>query len=180
MKSKIKEVSVIRIDQDLPRPSSVCFLVSILPHRMGYGMLVYCAASHYPQRRKFHGCGLCRHASNTASIKPILVRDILGACFVNDLGTVIALGLIFAPFTYKTIIFIVVTIFLFSSLHPMIMQSFDVSRIINRCHPRKMGSFHIAVLWVFLALWSGQRTSATRLCPLEWFWQKQWKKTVIL
>jgi len=33
-------------------------------------------------------------------------KGILGACFVNDLGTVIALGLIFAPFTYKTIIFI--------------------------------------------------------------------------
>jgi len=32
---------------------------------------------------------------------------ILGACFVTDLGTVIALGLIFAPFTYKTAIFVV-------------------------------------------------------------------------
>ena len=32
---------------------------------------------------------------------------ILGACFVTDLGTVIALGLIFAPFTYKTVIFVV-------------------------------------------------------------------------
>jgi Kef-type K+ transport system membrane component KefB len=31
---------------------------------------------------------------------------ILGACFVTDLGTVIALGLIFAPFTYKTVIFV--------------------------------------------------------------------------
>jgi Kef-type K+ transport system membrane component KefB len=33
-------------------------------------------------------------------------KGILGACFINDLGTVIALGLIFAPFTYKTAIFI--------------------------------------------------------------------------
>ena len=33
-------------------------------------------------------------------------KGILGACFVNDLGTVIALGLIFAPFSYKTFIFI--------------------------------------------------------------------------
>jgi Kef-type K+ transport system membrane component KefB len=32
---------------------------------------------------------------------------ILGACFVTDLGTVIALGLIFAPFTYKTVIFVI-------------------------------------------------------------------------
>ncbi len=35
-------------------------------------------------------------------------KGILGACFINDLGTVIALGLIFAPFTYKTLIFVVI------------------------------------------------------------------------
>jgi len=38
-------------------------------------------------------------------------KGILGACFVNDLGTVIALGLIFSPFTYKTIIFILASCF---------------------------------------------------------------------
>jgi len=38
-------------------------------------------------------------------------KIILAACFVNDLGTVIALGLIFSPFTIKTLIFIGVTIF---------------------------------------------------------------------
>jgi Kef-type K+ transport system membrane component KefB len=37
-------------------------------------------------------------------------KAVLAACFVNDLGTVIALGLIFAPFTIKTVIFIVSTI----------------------------------------------------------------------
>lgn len=40
-------------------------------------------------------------------------KGILGACFVNDLGTVIALGLIFAPFTFKTVIFIVICIVAF-------------------------------------------------------------------
>lgn len=35
-------------------------------------------------------------------------KGILGACFVNDLGTVVALGLLFAPFTYRTGIFLVV------------------------------------------------------------------------
>jgi glutathione-regulated potassium-efflux system ancillary protein KefC len=33
-------------------------------------------------------------------------KAVLAACFINDLGTVIALGLIFAPFTMKTLIFI--------------------------------------------------------------------------
>ncbi len=36
-------------------------------------------------------------------------KGILGACFVNDLGTVLALGFIFAPFTYKTGVFALVT-----------------------------------------------------------------------
>ncbi len=33
-------------------------------------------------------------------------KTVLAACFVTDLGTVLALGLIFAPFTYKTVIFV--------------------------------------------------------------------------
>ena len=33
-------------------------------------------------------------------------KTILAACFVTDLGTVVALGLIFAPFTLKTLIFL--------------------------------------------------------------------------
>jgi len=32
-------------------------------------------------------------------------KGILGACFVNDLGTVLVLGLMFAPFTWRTVIF---------------------------------------------------------------------------
>jgi Kef-type K+ transport system membrane component KefB len=33
-------------------------------------------------------------------------KTILAACFITDLGTVVALGLIFAPFTIKTLIFV--------------------------------------------------------------------------
>ena len=33
-------------------------------------------------------------------------KTILAACFITDLGTVVALGLIFAPFTMKTLIFV--------------------------------------------------------------------------
>ena len=36
-------------------------------------------------------------------------KGILGACFINDLGTVVALGLLFSPFTYKTVVFIAAT-----------------------------------------------------------------------
>lgn len=33
-------------------------------------------------------------------------KTVLAACFITDLGTVVALGLFFAPFTYKTAIFV--------------------------------------------------------------------------
>ena len=32
-------------------------------------------------------------------------KGILGACFLNDLGTVLALGIIFAPFSYRMVVF---------------------------------------------------------------------------
>jgi glutathione-regulated potassium-efflux system ancillary protein KefC len=50
-------------------------------------------------------------------------KAILAACFVNDLGTVIALGLIFSPFTVKTLIFIVVSIVVFAVL-PIVTPKF--------------------------------------------------------
>lgn len=40
-------------------------------------------------------------------------KAILAACFVNDLGTVIALGLIFSPFTIKTLTFAAVSVVVF-------------------------------------------------------------------
>jgi Kef-type K+ transport system membrane component KefB len=43
-------------------------------------------------------------------------KGILAACFVNDLGTVIALGLIFAPFTMRTLIFVGASIVVFAAL----------------------------------------------------------------
>jgi glutathione-regulated potassium-efflux system ancillary protein KefC len=40
-------------------------------------------------------------------------KAILAACFINDLGTVIALGLIFSPFTRKTVAFVLLSIVIF-------------------------------------------------------------------
>jgi Kef-type K+ transport system membrane component KefB len=54
-------------------------------------------------------------------------KGILGACFINDLGTVIALGLLFAPFTVKTLIFVVGSIIAFAALPtvtPRLLQMF--------------------------------------------------------
>ena len=43
-------------------------------------------------------------------------KAILAACFINDLGTVLALGLIFSPFTIKTLIFLGVSAVSFVAL----------------------------------------------------------------
>ena len=43
-------------------------------------------------------------------------KTVLAACFVTDLGTVVALGLIFAPFTFKTLLFLGVGIVVFGLL----------------------------------------------------------------
>jgi len=50
-------------------------------------------------------------------------KAILAACFINDLGTVIALGLIFAPFTSRTLVFVAVSIVVFGAL-PFITPRF--------------------------------------------------------
>jgi len=48
--------------------------------------------------------------------KTIYGKTVLAACFINDLATVLALGFIFAPFSYKTLIFVVVGIIVFAIL----------------------------------------------------------------
>lgn len=84
-------------------------------------------------------------------------KGILGACFINDLGTVVALGLIFSPFTLKTIIFIVLTI-LVVFLFPILTQ------IITKIYGNRTAA--IRIKWVSfvlfsmgaLALWSGSES----------------------
>jgi len=43
-------------------------------------------------------------------------KTVLAACFINDLGTVLALGFIFAPFTLRTLIFAATAIVVFAVL----------------------------------------------------------------
>jgi Kef-type K+ transport system membrane component KefB len=43
-------------------------------------------------------------------------KTVLAACFINDLGTVLALGFIFAPFTWHTLIFAAAAIAVFAVL----------------------------------------------------------------
>src|SRR6202522_1869188 len=71
-------------------------------------------------------CGVALSTTSVAVVYAVMLelgfntteygKAILAACFINDLGTVIALGLIFSPFTMKTLIFVLVGVVVFSVL----------------------------------------------------------------
>jgi Kef-type K+ transport system membrane component KefB len=71
-------------------------------------------------------CGVALSTTSVAVVYAVMLelglnrteygKVVLGACFINDLGTVIALGLIFSPFTIKTLIFVIVSILVFIAL----------------------------------------------------------------
>jgi glutathione-regulated potassium-efflux system ancillary protein KefC len=52
-------------------------------------------------------------------------KVVLAACFVTDLGTVVALGVIFAPFTYRTAVFVVVSVVAFTVMPWLTPRFFD-------------------------------------------------------
>jgi Kef-type K+ transport system membrane component KefB len=109
-------------------------------------------------------CGVALSTTSMAVVYAVMLetgfnrtdfgKGILGACFINDLGTVIALGLLFAPFTSKTVIFIVVTVLVLAIL-PF------TSRWLTRIYAYRTAA--IRTKWVILvlfglgalALWSG-------------------------
>jgi len=81
-------------------------------------------------------------------------KGILGACFVTDLGTVIALGLMFSPFTWKTAVFVLGCIVAFLLL-PLVTP-----RLINHFANRTAAFRTKWVLFILfglgsLALWAG-------------------------
>lgn len=109
-------------------------------------------------------CGVALSTTSMAVVYAVMLetgfnktdfgKGILGACFINDLGTVIALGLLFAPFTYKTVIFIAVMVFVLAILP-------STSRLLTRIYAYRTAA--IRTKWVILilfglgalALWSG-------------------------
>jgi Kef-type K+ transport system membrane component KefB len=109
-------------------------------------------------------CGVALSTTSMAVVYAVMLetgfnrtdfgKGILGACFINDLGTVIALGLLFAPFTHKTAVFIGVTGF------GLAILPFS-SRWLTRIYAHRTAA--IRTKWVILilfalgalALWSG-------------------------
>lgn len=81
-------------------------------------------------------------------------KAILAACFINDLGTVIALGLIFAPFTIRTVVFVGVSVLVFAIL-PWLTPRF-FKRYSNRVSELE-AKYLLLLLFGMggLAVWSG-------------------------
>jgi Kef-type K+ transport system membrane component KefB len=71
-------------------------------------------------------CGVALSTTSVAVVYAVMLelgfnvteygKSILAACFINDIGTVVALGLIFSPFTIKTLIFLVASVAAFAVL----------------------------------------------------------------
>jgi len=109
-------------------------------------------------------CGVALSTTSMAVVYAVMLesgfnktsfgKGILGACFVNDLGTVIALGLIFAPFTFKTGVFVGVCIVVFILLP-------HLTSTLTKIYANRTAA--IRTKWVLfilfglgaLALWSG-------------------------
>src|SRR5580704_2487679 len=88
-----------------------------------------CAAAYYVlgwEVRPSWLAGVALSTTSVAVVYAVMVeyglnktefgKLVLAACFINDLGTVLALGFIFAPFTLRTLIFSVVAVVVFAVL----------------------------------------------------------------
>jgi Kef-type K+ transport system membrane component KefB len=109
-------------------------------------------------------CGVALSTTSMAVVYAVMLetgfnktdfgKGILGACFVNDLGTVVALGLLFSPFTLRTVAFIAAMVFLIWAL-PV------TTEFLTRTYAKRTAA--IRTKWVVmvlfgmggLAMWSG-------------------------
>ncbi|HXG59651.1 MAG TPA: cation:proton antiporter [Thermoanaerobaculia bacterium] len=106
------------------KEASVLGIVAFLSPFLGCTALAYYGL-HWSARASWLA-GIALSTTSVAVVYAVMLefglnqteygKTLLAACFINDLGTVIALGLIFAPFTQRTLIFIVASVVLFAIL----------------------------------------------------------------
>jgi glutathione-regulated potassium-efflux system ancillary protein KefC len=149
LRTKIKEVTVVGF-------------ISFLAPFLGCTAIAYYGIGWNLQASWL--CGVALSTTSMAVVYSVMLetglnktgfgKGIMGACFITDLGTVIALGLLFAPFTYKTIVFIGVSAAVLTLLP-------YITRIITQVYANRTAA--IRTKWVMLilfglgalALWSG-------------------------
>lgn len=101
IRTKVKEVTVVG-------------LIGFLAPFLGCAAVARYALGWDPRASWL--CGVALSTTSMAVVYAVMLetgfnrtefgKGILGSCFINDLGTVIVLGLLFAPFTYKTVVFV--------------------------------------------------------------------------
>ncbi len=149
MRKKIREVSLIG-------------LIGFFAPFFGCAAVAYYVLHWNPQASLL--CGVALSTTSMAVVYAVMLetgfnktdfgKGILGACFVNDLGTVIALGLLFSPFTYRTFVFMIICIVVIGLLPYM-------THAMTRIYGNRTAA--IRTKWVMvvllglgaLALWSG-------------------------
>jgi len=130
LRNKVKEVSVVG-------------LAGFLAPFIGCSLAAYYVLGWNYQASLL--CGVALSTTSMAVVYAVMLetglnksefgKGILGACFINDLGTVIALGLLFSPFTYRTLVFIIASaLVLCSFLSPPSFRHLSSSL---RCLPER-------------------------------------------
>ncbi len=148
IKSKIREVTVIG-------------LIGFFAPFIGCSLIAYFLIGWNVQASLL--CGIALSTTSMAVVYAVMLeygfnkteygKGILGACFINDLGTVIGLGLIFAPFTYKTAVFIVVTVVMIFSL-PFLTRMLIENFAYKTAAIRAKWIIFVLMSMAVLALWS--------------------------
>jgi len=103
------------------KEATVVGLVSFLAPFLGSAAVAYYVLGWEPMAAWLAGVALS--TTSVAVVYAVMLelgfnttdygKVILAACFITDLGTVIALGLIFAPFTMRTLAFVAVSLVVF-------------------------------------------------------------------
>ena len=106
------------------KEATVVGLVSFLAPFLGSAAVAYYLLGWEPMAAWLAGVALS--TTSVAVVYAVMLelgfntteygKVILAACFINDLATVIALGLIFAPFTARTVVFVLVSVAVFALL----------------------------------------------------------------
>jgi len=149
MRKKLKEVTVVG-------------LVSFFAPFLGCSALAYYVLGW--DARASLLCGVALSTTSMAVVYAVMIetglnrtefgKGLLGSCFVTDLGTVIALGVLFSPFTLRTVVFIAATALALALLPAL-------SHFLTRVYGGRTAA--IRTKWVTfvlfglgaLALWSG-------------------------
>lgn len=155
------EIDPASLKQNLKSSIIIGFLSFLLPFLVGIGVAYY-GLGWSPNAAKITGIALS--TTSVAVVYAVMVESglsatsfgqaILAACFVTDLGTVLALGLLFTGFSMKLVLFalaLIVTVWLGTPLATRIFEKYSG----KVSEPEIKFVLLILLLLAYLAVYSG-------------------------